>query len=85
MRDEEQVRLASELVAEAAIVERRHHGLACAGRGDEQVPVAAVAIALGLQLLEHARLMRLGTHVKRDVTTAKISAFSPSLTVQGFA
>jgi hypothetical protein len=85
MRDEEQLRLAPELIAEAAIVERRHHGLACAGRGDEQVPVAVVAVALGLQLLEHPCLMRLGSHVKRDVTAAEISPFGPSLAVQRFA
>ena len=57
--DEEQAGLAAELVAQPAVVERGHDGLAGARRGDEQVAVTVVAVTLRLQLLEHPRLVRL--------------------------
>lgn len=51
------------LLAEPLVVEGRHHRLAGAGRGDDQIAPAAV-IALELQLVEHLLLIGLGLEVE---------------------
>ena len=76
MRDEEQTRLAAELIAQPSVVERRHHCLAGAGSRHEQIAVAVVAITLRLQLLQHSRLMRLGRHVEGDEAATEVARFS---------
>lgn len=43
------------------VVERRHHGLAGSRRRDQQVRVAP-SLPLGLKLVEHELLVRVGAH-----------------------
>ena len=68
--DEQKRQVGAELRAEPSVVQRCHHGLTGAGRGDQQVPVAVVAIPLDLQLLEHALLVLVRLDVERHVATA---------------
>ena len=58
MRDEQQRQVAAVLLDQAAVVERRHDGLAGAGRRDHEIPVPVVHLSLGVERFEDADLMR---------------------------
>src|SRR4051794_3845126 len=57
--DKQEAGLTAELVTEPAVVQSSHDRLAGPCRGDEQVAVAVMSVALSLQLFEHSRLVRL--------------------------
>ena len=63
VRHEQQPRPPTGLLAEALVVEGRHHRLAGAGGSDHQV-APPVVIALDLQLVEHFLLIGLGLEVE---------------------
>ena len=65
MRDEEQARRAA-LGAQAAVVQGGDDGLAGAGGGHHEVAPAAVALALGLELVEDLALERVGSSSKGE-------------------
>ena len=63
MRDEQQSR-AREAISKPRVVDRGHDGLACAGRGDEQVAMVPT-LARERDLLEQALLERFGPKLDR--------------------
>ena len=58
--DEEEARLvaAGPFPLEALVVEGRDRGLACSGRGDDQVAVAAIDLAFAVKVFQHDLLVR---------------------------
>ena len=69
MRYEEEREVATALLEELPVVQRGNHSFPCAGRSDDEVPVAVVTIALDRQGFQHPLLMRVRPHVevgKRD-------------------
>ena len=62
--DEEEREAPARGLAEGAVVERGDDGLAGAGRRDDEVAVAVVAVALDRQRVEHPLLVGVGTHVE---------------------
>ncbi len=64
MGDEQQRGVAAAPAAKLGVVERGDDGLAGPGRGDDEVRVAALALALDRERVEHSLLVRVGADIE---------------------
>ena len=65
MGDEQEAHRAAACGAQSPVVERGDNRLARTGRSDDQVPPAAMTLALDLELLQYPRLVGVRHKVER--------------------
>jgi hypothetical protein len=64
MSHEQQRQVATTLFDELPVIQRSDHGLACSGRGHDEIAVTVMAVALNRQCLEHPLLMRVWPNIE---------------------